>query len=127
MAKAKFTGGKKVEVDADGFIIKSDFPKSFGGEGKYPSPMELLQGALLACASMHVMTFMEKINIDLTKVTTELEPVFNEDGYIVEATILIYVPAEFPAEREKALIGAGKNCPIGRHVTVPKDVVVVKQ
>jgi uncharacterized OsmC-like protein len=127
MAKAEFIGGRKVRVEINGFEIKSDLPKSMNGDNEYPSPLDLLQGALLACATMHALAFAAKLNVDLQQMATELEPVFNEDGNISEAAIIIYVPSNFPPEAEKALIGAVENCIVGRHVNFPRNVVVVKR
>jgi len=127
MSKAKSIKNKQLDLDVNGFNIKSDLPKNWGGDNLYPDPLTLLQAALLSCATTHAMLFTDKIGIDRAQVTLDLEPVFNENNEIIEATILVYVPANFPADKETALTGAVHNCVVGRHVKFPRNVVVVKQ
>lgn len=126
MVKGKYIGEKKVEIQVNKFNIKADLPVSFGGKEEYPSPLDLLQAALLSCATMHAMLFMQKMELDPAQLKTELEPVFNENNTITEASILLYVSDSFPQEREKALIGAVENCIVGRHVNFPRKVILVR-
>ena len=109
MPTAKSIKNKQLELEVNGFNIKSDLPKNWGGDNLYPDPLTLLQAALLACAATHTMFFTDKLGIDRAKVSAELEPVFNENNEIIEATILVYVPADFPADKEPALISAVRN------------------
>jgi uncharacterized OsmC-like protein len=127
MAKAKALEGKKLEIDIDGFIMKSDLPKSMGGTDEHPNPMQFLQSALLACATAHVFAYLDKTGQDRRQYKTELAPVFAENGDIEKATILIYAPVSFPAEKEAALIAAAQNCIVGRHFVFPRNAVVIKQ
>ena len=127
MPKAKSIKNKQLDLEVNGFNLQSDLPKNWGGDNLYPDPLTLLQAALLACATTHAMLYTDKLGIDRAKITVDLEPVFNESSEITEATILIYVPADFPAEKEPGLIGMVHNCVVGRHLKFPRNVVVVKQ
>jgi len=127
MAKATALENKKLEMELNGFTLRSDLPKTWGGDNAYPGPLDLLQFALLACAATHALMFTDKLGLNRKDVTTELEPVFGENGDIVEAAILVYVPNNFPADKEAALIGAVQNCVVGRHVKFPRKVIVVRQ
>lgn len=127
MPKAKSLGNKKLELEVNGFSIKTDLPKNLGGDNAYPNPLDLLQAALLACAATHVMMFTDKIGIDRAKISVELEPVFNESGEISEASIIVYVPADFPQDNEARLVSAVQNCMVGRHLKFPLNAVAVKQ
>jgi uncharacterized OsmC-like protein len=127
MPKAKSLGNKKLELEVNGFSLKTDLPKNLGGDNAYPNPLDLLQASLLACAAAHAMLFTDKLGIDRAKTSVELEPVFNEAGEIIEASIIVYVPADFPPDKETALLSAVQNCMVGRHLKFPRNVVVVKQ
>ncbi|MDR0952730.1 MAG: OsmC family protein [Elusimicrobiota bacterium] len=127
MPKSKFTGNKKVEMEVNGFTLQADLPKEgFGGDNSAPDPMALLQAALLSCASIHALFFIDKINYPKEKVTLELKPVFNENGDITKASILIYVPADFPQDKEKLLISIVENCKVGTHVKFPREIIIVR-
>ena len=127
MSKAKSLGNKKLELEVNGFNLKADLPKNWGGDNAYPNPLDLLQAALLACAATHAMLFTDKLGIDRAKISVELAPVFNEAGEIAEASIIVYVPADFPQDKETQLVSAVQNCMVGRHLKFPRNAVVVKQ
>ena len=126
MATSKFIGNKKVEVQVNGFTVRGDVPASLGGDNEYPAPLDLLQAALLVCSSMHAGIFVDKLGMDRKLFRLELEPVFKDNGDIAEVSILIYVPKVFPADKEKNLLSIVQGCIVGRHVTFPRNISIVR-
>lgn len=127
MVIGKFKGNKKVDVEVSGFTVHVDLPKDMGGDNEYPNPFDFLQAALTSCAAVHVLFFLEKIGFPKDNVTIELAPVFDENDDIERAAIVLHMPASFPHDKDKQLIGIVENCKVGKHLKFPREVVIVRE
>ena len=126
MISAKFTGNRKINVEANGFNIPVDLTKKDGGDESAPNPFVLLMAALLACSSYHVLLLAEKLGLNKESFRVELEPKTDANGDMQKAVIKVFVPADFPKEREAALKASVMACKVGRHLKAERSVEIIR-
>lgn len=127
MFKAKFAGNKKVEVESNGFIFKTDLPATLNGDDTALNPFDSFLASLTACAATYVLFFLDKHSINKEGISVQLAPVFNEEGLIQKADITVCVPNTFPADKEAGLIKMASHCKVGLHLNFPHDVIIARQ
>ncbi len=57
--KITFPGGKKVDADIGGMLIRTDQPVKYGGDGTAPSPFEHFLASIGTCAGIFVPGFYQ--------------------------------------------------------------------
>ncbi len=61
--KITFPGGKKVDADVGGMLVRTGRPVKYGGNGTAPSPFEHFMASIGTCAGIFVMGFCQQRNI----------------------------------------------------------------
>ena len=54
-----FPGGKKVDAEIAGKLIRTDQPRDEGGEGTAPSPYDYCLAAMGTCAGFYVLSYLQ--------------------------------------------------------------------
>jgi ribosomal protein S12 methylthiotransferase accessory factor len=118
-----FPGGKKVNAEFNGMIVRTDQPAKYGGEGSAPSPFEYFLASIGTCAGIFVLSFCQerKIPTEGLSITQRVEYVPNEAGKPVLDTIAldIHVPADFPEKYHNALIKVADQCTVKKTIMNP--------
>ena len=57
--RVTFPGGKKVDAEYKGFVIRTDQPVHQGGEGTAPAPFDLFLASIATCAGIYVLSFCQ--------------------------------------------------------------------
>jgi ribosomal protein S12 methylthiotransferase accessory factor len=121
--KITFPGGKKVNAEINGFIIHTDQPLKYGGEGSAPSPFEHFLASIGTCAGFYVLSFCDKREISTEKISLvqRLEYGKTENGktFIEKIVIEIIVPPAFPEKYHKALIKVADHCAVKKTIMNP--------
>ena len=121
--KITFPGGKKVNAEINGFIIHTDQPLKYGGEGSAPSPFEHFLASIGTCAGFYVLSFCDKRKISTEKIflVQRLEYGKTENGktFIEKIVIEITVPPAFPEKYHKALIKVADQCTVKKTIMNP--------
>ncbi len=66
--KVKWDNGMQFTATNDlGAAVKMDTGVSYGGSGKYPTPMDLVVMSLGGCTGMDVVSILEKMRVKLSK------------------------------------------------------------
>ncbi len=126
MFRAKFTGNKKVEVEANGFKINTDLPAAMGGDNSAPNPFDTFLAAFTACTATYVLLYLDKQGLSKEGVSVEMEVLYNEKRDVENTVAHVIVPASFPVEKEAPLLAMAKHCHVGNHLNFPHDVVIVR-
>lgn len=126
MINAKFTGNRKINIEAKGFNIPVDLAKTEGGDGSAPNPFILLMAALLSCSAYHVLLLVERLGMNKEAFHVELEPGLDANGDMQKALIKVFVPADFPKEREAAMKASVMGCKVGRHLKAERTVEIIR-
>ncbi|MCK9618325.1 MAG: OsmC family protein [Lentimicrobiaceae bacterium] len=121
--KINFEGGKKVNAEINGLVVKTDQPLSVGGEGSAPSPFEVFLTSLGTCAGIFIKSFCDQRGIATEKMYLMQDAEYNPIQKLVEKiNISIHVPAAFPDKYDSALISTASLCTVKRHLR--EDIIV---
>jgi ribosomal protein S12 methylthiotransferase accessory factor len=121
--KINFEGGKKVNAEINGLVVKTDQPLSVGGEGSAPSPFEVFLTSLGTCAGIFIKSFCDQRGIATEKMYLMQDAEYNPIQKLVEKiNISIHVPVAFPDKYDSALISTASLCTVKRHLR--EDIIV---
>ena len=121
----RFPGGKRVEANFNGLVVRTDQPVAEGGAGSAPSPFELFLASIGTCTGYYVMSFCQKNNIptENMKLTASIQR--NPQTHLVEnIRIDIHVPKEFPEKYKHAVVKAAGACAVKRHLEKPPTITI---
>ena len=125
--KSKFAGNKKVTLEAEGFNINVDLPNTMGGDNTAPDPFVMLKASLLACSSIHLLFLIEKLGMKKENFSLELDTVLDEGGDIKQALIKVFIPKDFPQDKENMVKSVISNCKVGKHLKAEKIVELIRK
>jgi len=121
----EFPGGKRVNSTYKGFTVKSDQPKSEGGDDSAPEPYDLFLSSIGTCAGVYIVYFCESRDIPTRDITMTLGFERNETSHLMEKiTIDIHLPPDFPQKYRKAVIRAAHMCTVKRNLINPPEILV---
>jgi ribosomal protein S12 methylthiotransferase accessory factor len=114
-----FPGGKKVDAEFMGHIIKTDQHPRSGGEGSAPEPYALFLASLGACAGIYVLGFCQSRGLPTEgiRLVQSLEP--DATGKIGKINIHIEVPSSFPEKYHEALVRSADQCAVKKTIQNP--------
>ncbi len=118
--KITFPGGKRVDAQYKGFLIKTDQPPHAGGEGTAPAPFDLFLGSIATCAGFYVLAFCQSRGIRMDEASV-LMHTHKEEGkkMIDRISIEIQFPPEFPDKYTNAVIKSVDSCAVKVHMFDP--------
>ena len=120
-----FPGGKRVNSTYKGFTVKTDQPKSEGGDDSAPEPYDLFLSSIGTCAGVYIVYFCESRDIPTDDITMTLRFERNETSHLMEKiNIDIHLPPDFPQKYRKALIRAAQMCTVKRNLIQPPEILV---
>ena len=120
-----FPGGKQVNATYKGFTVKTDQPKSEGGNDSAPEPYDLFLSSIGTCAGVYIVYFCESRNIPIDDISMTLHFERNETSHLMEKiTIDVKLPADFPPKYKKAVIRAAQMCTVKRNLIQPPEILV---
>jgi putative redox protein len=121
-----FPGGKRVDADYKGFVVKTDQSQASGGEGAEPAPFDLFLVSLGTCAGIYVLSFCQHRGIPTEGIRLIQNVHRNGESKMVERIdIEIRLPPEFPAKYQGAVVRAAELCAVKKHLAQPPSFSVV--
>ena len=120
--KVYFPGGKKVDAEYRGFVIKTDQPVHQGGEGTAPAPFDLFLASIATCAGYYVLAFCQNRAISVENISIVMKKEKNpETKRIGKIFIHINLPADFPEKYKTAVIKSVNSCSVKIHMLNPPE------
>jgi ribosomal protein S12 methylthiotransferase accessory factor len=112
-----FPGGKKVDTEIGGHVIRTDQPVSNGGENTAPAPFDLFLAALGTCAGIYVVGFCQRRDLptDGIRVRQRWER-DRETGVLSKVELDIEVPPSFPEKYRDALVRVADQCAVKKAI-----------
>lgn len=111
--KVSFPGGKRVDAEYKGFVIKTDQPIHQGGEGSAPAPFDLFLVSIATCSGIYVLSFCQMRNIPTEELSISMRMERDEARKRIGKFILdIQLPQEFPEKYTNAVIKAVNGCAV---------------
>ena len=121
--KISFSGGKKVDADYKGFIIKTDQPIDERGEGSAPEPFSLFIASIGTCTGVYVLSFCQERGIPTDDITLLLHMEENNETHMIKKiSIEIKVPEFFPENYKKAIVKTASLCTVTKHLDNPPEI-----
>lgn len=113
----RFPGGLAVEAHYRGHVVRTDQPRSAGGEGSAPAPFDLFLASIGTCAGIYALRFCQERDIPTADLKIGLA--FTRDpavGRITEVRIEVELPSGFPEKYRVAILRAIDLCAVKRHL-----------
>lgn len=112
-----FPGGKRVDADVGGHVIRTDQPASLGGEDSAPAPFDLFLASIATCAGIYVLGFCQARKLSTEGLAlrqhVELDP---ETKLPSRVRIDIELPRDFPEHYRVAIMRAAENCKVKKTI-----------
>ncbi len=125
--KITFPGGKKVNAEFDGTVIRTDQPPASGGEGSAPSPFEYFLSSIGTCAGIYALAFCQERGIATEGMSLLQKMDFTEaDGKrrLEKVSLEIILPPGFPEKYRKAIVKAAELCTVKKAIAAPPEFSV---
>lgn len=78
-AKLKWSKGMQFESTNRDITTQMDATADHGGEGKHPTPKELVLNAMMGCTAMDTMSLLQKMRIEVNSMTMDIEAQKNDE------------------------------------------------
>jgi putative redox protein len=115
--KVTFPGGKRVDAEYKGFLIKTDQPIYSGGEATSPAPFDLFLGSIATCVGYYVLAFCQNRGIPMDQTSVSMRMFKNTEKKMIDKIgIEIKLPGEFPEKYTKAIIKSVDKCAVKAHM-----------
>ncbi len=109
-------GGRRVDAQLPGHLVRTDQPRDNGGENTAPSPFDLFLAAIGTCAGIFVQGFCAKRELPTQGIRIVERPHYGEDGALAGVDIDIQVPPSFPEKYRDALVRVADQCSVKRAI-----------
>jgi ribosomal protein S12 methylthiotransferase accessory factor len=121
-----FPGGKRVDAEYKGFLMKTDQPVYSGGEGTAPAPFDLFLGSIATCAGYYVLAFCQSRGIPMEKASVRMSMTKSEGKKTIDTIrIEVELPPEFPEKYANAVIKSVDSCAVKIHMINPPAFEIV--
>lgn len=112
-----FPGGKRVDANLAGRVIRTDQPASLGGEDSAPAPFDLFLASIATCAGIYVLGFCQARNLSTEGLAlrqrVDIDP---ETKLPRRVRIEIDLPHGFPERYRTAITRAAENCKVKKTI-----------
>jgi putative redox protein len=118
-------GGKKVDAEYNGMVIKTDQGIRAGGEGSAPEPFTLFLASIGTCAGIYVKSFCDQRGIPTDNIRLVQKMGFNPETRMIDKIdVDIQLPADFPEKYRDAVVNVADLCAVKRHLQHPPKIQV---
>jgi len=116
----RFPGGARVDASFDSQVIRTDQPRTQGGDGSAPTPFATFLASIGTCAGTYVLGFCRQRGIpaDGLHLTQEMD-VDPATGLVANIRLDIHVPPGFPEKYRNALVRSAEQCAVKKHLEHP--------
>ncbi len=124
-----FPGGKKIDVEANGFLIKTDQSVAAGGDASAPEPFDYFLASLAACAGIYALNFCHKRGLSTDGLGLRMACHRNKDKRLYDKMdFILRLPNGFPEKYKDAIVRSMQLCAVKRHMeNMPQMVFAVEQ
>lgn len=112
-----FPGGKRVDAEINGRIIRTDQSKLAGGDGTAPEPFALFLASIGTCAGIYVLGFLESRGLPTAGVEIKQRLDYDAATHRLEGVELaIEVPDTIPEKYHAALVRVADMCAVKKAI-----------
>ena len=112
-----FPGGKRVDADLGGRIIRTDQSRVAGGDSSAPEPFALFLASIGTCAGIYVLGFLQSRGLPTDNVQIKERLDFDSaTGALKGVELEIEVPDTIPEKYHGALVRAADMCAVKKTI-----------
>lgn len=124
--RVTFPGGKKVDAEVDGRVVRTDQPEAQGGEGSAPAPFDLFLASLATCAGIYVLGFCQARSLPTEGIELVQHNHFDAaTKRLVRVDLELTLPEAFPEKYRVAVMRAAEGCKVKKLLAAPPEIAVV--
>jgi len=117
-----FPGGKRVDAEMGGQVVRTDQPAAAGGEGAAPSPFSYCLASLATCAGFYVLSYLQARGLPLEGVRlTQRHETDPRTHRVTRVTIAISLPPAIPEKHHGPIVRAAETCAVKRLIEQPPE------
>lgn len=121
----EFAGGKKINAEIDGFVIKTDQSEKYGGEASAPEPFHLFLASIATCAGVFAQGFCESRKLSTDGLDLIMECSRDEKKKLItQITLRLTLPQDFPEKYRDGIIRAMNLCAVKRHMMDAPEFII---
>lgn len=121
----QFPGGKRVDVQAGEFLIKTDQSVQHGGDATAPEPFTLFLASMATCAGIYALGFCQKRELATDGLDLRMICERDEKGVMVtKMTLQLTLPEGFPEKYRDGVVRAMDLCTVKKHLTNAPEFVI---
>lgn len=117
-------GGRRVDAQLPGHVVRTDQPRDQGGEDSAPSPFQLFLASLATCAGIFVQGFCAKRELPTEGIRILERPRYGADGALAAIDLDIEVPPSFPEKYREALVRVADQCSVKKAIQARPEFAV---
>jgi putative redox protein len=120
-----FSGNKRVDVQLDGFVVRTDQSLKSGGDASAPEPFDLFLAALASCAGIYALNFCQSRQIGTEGLALHLEwQSVAGPSEPAQVALRIRLPVGFPEKYRESIVRAVDQCAVKRLLLAPPQFEV---
>ncbi len=104
------------------FVIKTDQPVLYGGDGSAPEPFQLFLASIATCAGIYALSFCQSREIKTDSMSLAMECEWDEERKRYQKfSIDLKLPEGFSEKYKKAVIKSMDLCAVKKHMIDPPE------
>jgi ribosomal protein S12 methylthiotransferase accessory factor len=112
-----FPGGKRVDAEVGGHLIRTDQRREAGGAETAPEPFTLFAASIGTCAGLYALGFCRARELPTEGLSLRESLVFDENTHTLTAVdIDVHLPRGFPERYRDALVRAVEGCAVKKAI-----------
>ena len=117
-----FPGGVAVEATFRGHTVRTDQPKSAGGDDSAMPPFDLFLSSIATCMGFYALRFCQERQIPTDGLALSLSTTKDQEKKRLASVLIeLKAPHGFPEKYREALIRAVDLCAVKRHIMEPPE------
>jgi ribosomal protein S12 methylthiotransferase accessory factor len=109
-------GGRRVDAQLPGHLVRTDQSRDMGGEDSAPTPFQLFLASIGTCAGIFVQGFCAKRGLPTEGIRLLERPRYDAEGVLSGVDIDIEVPESFPEKYREALVRVADGCSVKKAI-----------
>jgi ribosomal protein S12 methylthiotransferase accessory factor len=123
--EVSFPGGKRVDVRAGAFVVRTDQPVELGGEASAIAPFDLFLASIGACAGIYALGFCQARQLETDGLSIVEHVEIDPDTHLPRVIRLeVRLPPSFPEKYRAAIVRAAEGCKVKKTIAAMPRIEV---
>jgi ribosomal protein S12 methylthiotransferase accessory factor len=120
-----FPGGKRVDAEVEGHVIRTDQSAAHGGDGSAPEPFQLFLASIATCTGIYVLGFCQARGIPTDGIRITQHHRFDPATHRLDHVgIELALPASFPEKYRASVLQVAGACKVKKVLMSPPAIEI---